>query len=478
MRRRVHTHVLFGCLVLVAAASCVAATPLRDTRRTRYAFGEVELDIMCGPKSLLAVAGLFAMEATLDAFTEMTQPDENGTTMFALHEAAKRFGLSVSAHRLGSVDALEKRDQIAIAWVNQNHFFVVERIVGDYVRVLNHQVDTPILIGRQEFADMWTGECLLFERSRRPRRAPRIELERYIQDFGIAPASSTIRTKFVFRNTGNAPLKVLGNVPSCGCMSSLASKDVIEPGKEGILDVHTEIKPEERGQLDLSVGIRTNDPVTPLALVTMTSRVTGGISIKPRKLYLDRVTTGSRINRTVIFGHHSDYPFEVVSVDSSSGRVQYEGLERSEDETRLRFQIAADAPTPEFEEEITVFVHGVNDPPLEVSEYKIPVEGVVIDEVEVYPTRFFFGIVSPAKSPVSAVQLTNNAGGEFVVTEAVSSSPDVAVEIRPAGFEGAYIVRALLLPTAKPGRMEETITIHTSNERYATVEVPLFGVVK
>jgi hypothetical protein len=55
-------------------------------------------------------------------------------------------------------------------------------------------------------------------------------------DFGsIKEENGSVEHKFVFTNTGNAPLLIQGVKASCGCTTPAWSKEPIPPGEKGFV---------------------------------------------------------------------------------------------------------------------------------------------------------------------------------------------------------------------------------------------------
>lgn len=56
-------------------------------------------------------------------------------------------------------------------------------------------------------------------------------------DFGQVSTGETVRHTYRFTNTGDAPLKLTRVKASCGCTTPSWSKEPIDPGKEGFIEV-------------------------------------------------------------------------------------------------------------------------------------------------------------------------------------------------------------------------------------------------
>lgn len=56
-------------------------------------------------------------------------------------------------------------------------------------------------------------------------------------DFGAITAGEVVKHRYVFRNTGAAPVLIESVKPSCGCTSGDYSKEEIAPGGEGFVEL-------------------------------------------------------------------------------------------------------------------------------------------------------------------------------------------------------------------------------------------------
>lgn len=56
-------------------------------------------------------------------------------------------------------------------------------------------------------------------------------------DFGKVATGTKVTHQFKFTNTGSEPLTITNVKPSCGCTTPNWTKEAIEPGAEGVIDV-------------------------------------------------------------------------------------------------------------------------------------------------------------------------------------------------------------------------------------------------
>lgn len=60
--------------------------------------------------------------------------------------------------------------------------------------------------------------------------------------FGKVSEGQKVAHTFKFKNTGQSPLQITGVKPSCGCTTPSWSKNAIQPGEEGFIEVQFDSK--------------------------------------------------------------------------------------------------------------------------------------------------------------------------------------------------------------------------------------------
>jgi hypothetical protein len=92
--------------------------------------------------------------------------------------------------------------------------------------------------------------------------APRVVFEGKLWDFGKIKQGEAVSHEFIFRNEGNAPLRISRVTTSCGCTAALVSEKEILPGKEGRLKV-TFDSHGYSGKVIKYIYFESNDPKAP-----------------------------------------------------------------------------------------------------------------------------------------------------------------------------------------------------------------------
>lgn len=72
-----------------------------------------------------------------------------------------------------------------------------------------------------------------------------VAFEKEVHDFGKVKSGEKVKFQYKFKNSGSQNLLITYVKPSCGCTTPNWSKDPVEPGKEGYIDVEFDSKGKE-----------------------------------------------------------------------------------------------------------------------------------------------------------------------------------------------------------------------------------------
>jgi hypothetical protein len=151
--------------------------------------------------------------------------------------------------------------------------------------------------------------------------APRVAVSETTKDFGKVFEDKALAHKFVIKNEGDAPLKVLDVDPDCAC--TVASYDgTIPPGGQG--EISLTIKPFSvlRDFLKKTT-IKFNDPARPELVLTMKGYVQPMIEIQPSHIVRLRGAVTDDLRGQVRFISHQSSPWEIKQVlNSIPGMVE------------------------------------------------------------------------------------------------------------------------------------------------------------
>ena len=128
--------------------------------------------------------------------------------------------------------------------------------------------------------------------------APTAHVSQLEHDFGTILQGETVRHRFTFSNTGDAPLQVEKVSSSCGCTAALASAKVLAPGESG--EIQTSFDSARfRGDVSKTVYLYTNDPVRPMVQLQLKGVVREEVTLEPQLVNFGTVAPKKTVSAKV-----------------------------------------------------------------------------------------------------------------------------------------------------------------------------------
>lgn len=320
-------------------------------------------------------------------------------------------------------------------------------------------------------------------------KAPRLTIVEPVKDYGIVPKGDKLEWAFVVKNTGDADLQIIAAKPGCGCTVADFDK-VIKPGATGKVTAHVDTT-AFAGPIAKTVTLETNDPNTPTAQLTLHAIVKPYVEAYPAGFVRFNLLQGDADTQTVTLYSEEDEPFQITNIEVPADYIKatYAKIEKKDDlapgvgrpgQNQYRINITVGGPEAKIgplADHIRVMTNSKHQP-----EYTISVAGLIRPTFRVDPTGVNFGEISPSDSAATrSILLHSNDSKEpekFVVTKAESTVPGVMASVKPGANKGDYEVTLQLAKDTKPGDIDGTVKIFTSDKINPVVTVPVKGTVK
>ena len=439
-----------------------------------------DLNLLCGPQSLLAVCQGLGVKADLQELMKLSDFDEtSGTDLLGLKKAAEAKGL----HALGmkiSLEGLAKPKVLAIAHQWGNHFVVVEGGEPGGVRV----TDPPgglMVVPLDEFRKTYSGFALLIAKDEslfpKPEASgPDLRFDAYSFDFGFIEEGKQVGHTFAYENKGNEELVISKAETSCTCTQAFLPKEQrIPPGGKGELVVGFDGTGRQGGQSE-TVYVSSNDPISPVVQLEI-----GGV-IKPirlpisvRNLHFGTVKKGEGAKREIVITDPGDGSLAVNEVTSDSSFVKV-SLTRN-DKPGLVYLVTAElkpgTPVGELKGKLKVSTNHPREPIVEV-----PVAADVVGDVEASPNQFFLGLLKKGQTASKTITLSTTSDKPLVIRKMDSPFDYVTITALPEIRGKKYSVTATLKDTAPLGLIRGDVVIHTNDPDQREIKVLLFALVE
>jgi len=320
-------------------------------------------------------------------------------------------------------------------------------------------------------------------------KAPRLTIIEPVKDYGTVPKGDKLEWAFVVKNTGDADLQIIAAKPGCGCTVADFDK-VVKPGESGKVTAHIDTT-AFAGPIAKTVTLETNDPSTPTAQLTIHAIVKPYVEAYPAGFVRFNLLQGESDSQGVTLYSEEDEPFQIVKVEAPVDwiKVDYKKIDdpsqaapnvgkAGQAQYKLNVTVGGpDAKVGPIAEKVHIVTNSKHQP-----DYMVSVSGVVRPTYRVDPANGVnFGEVAPPDTATRAVMLHSNnlkAPDSFVVTKAESSTPSVTTSIKQTANKGEYEVTLQIAKDAKPGDVDGTVKIFTSDKVNPVVTVPVRATVK
>jgi len=106
-------------------------------------------------------------------------------------------------------------------------------------------------------------------------KAAEIKFETLNHDFGtFSESDPVVKCVFKFTNVGEAPLIIHQAIASCGCTVPTYTKDPVQPGQSGQIEVTYNGKGKFPGKFKKNITVRTNAKTTSVVRLTIEGNMT------------------------------------------------------------------------------------------------------------------------------------------------------------------------------------------------------------
>jgi len=306
--------------------------------------------------------------------------------------------------------------------------------------------------------------------------APRIQFDQLVYDFGTTSDVQHVSGVFTFQNTGDADLKLLKPVTSCGCTSAGAKPDVLKPGEKGELQFTLNVG-HLRGHMEKTITVPCNDPVRPATVLTLKVDLKTIYVIDPERIQLGDLRQGGSTNLVVTVKRIDEKPLVIGKLLPSSNAIKAEVDEahRPDAQTaRVLLQFTADTPRRFYD---TVQIVGDET---DKTIGHVYLYGRVLGDVSLSPEVLFWGVnpqmwssTPPENLILRRIRVTSNQSQPpLEIRDLVSTVKELGLEIQTVETGKVYDVVARL--TSPPGQSEHgNITFNTNLPNQPVVIVPV-----
>jgi hypothetical protein len=101
---------------------------------------------------------------------------------------------------------------------------------------------------------------------------PKIQFQELKKDFGNKKEGEVLTHKFRFENVGDEPLRIARVRTSCGCAAAMLSKNELNPGEKGEIEVKFNTR-GYYGEQNKFIYVESNDPTKSMTQLMITASI-------------------------------------------------------------------------------------------------------------------------------------------------------------------------------------------------------------
>ncbi|MEI6807650.1 MAG: DUF1573 domain-containing protein [bacterium] len=297
--------------------------------------------------------------------------------------------------------------------------------------------------------------------------APEISVNPTSVGFGSVSDDRPVEYCFVISNRGDRVLFIDRITEDCGgCLSHSLETNTIPPGRSAILELALDTGVVE-GSVAKRLVLHSNDPETPVLILSLWGTVAPGYAVRPRSVFFDALEKTSAITQVVYIAKNTS-SIDPLSLVSSSTGVFSGKLVSGSDPVKYELSIGTVPPLAEGLTRGEVVLAGTNPAGprcvIRVAAYVPPVFSVLPDRLQ---------LRAIAEEQVKIIFVRQNSSKPAKLVDVVLPSQDFRCEINPGPGPADYriYVRAsglagkqgplggLVLKTDDPARAEVTVPI-------------------
>lgn len=300
------------------------------------------------------------------------------------------------------------------------------------------------------------------------KKAPHIEVEDDVYNFGsISPGSKNV-CEFNFKNTGEDILHIKRVTKTCGCTPFSLKKKKYAPGESGTLKVsfHASKRP---GETQKRLTMFTNDPENEKVRLTIKAEIIEKVSYEPERMTLSLRKENAGCP-DITLKSLDDKPFSIKSFDATGGAITTDFDPQAE---KKQFVLSPEVDVEKLSRVSNGTINiGITHPELD----EINIFFDTIKEFKLNPSRIVYLKAEPGKTINRKVWILNNYEEEFEV-ESVNSEKGImeVAEQKKAG-ENRYEISVDITAPGKEGAtrvFRDTLLIKLKSGK--TLEVPCTG---
>ena len=306
-------------------------------------------------------------------------------------------------------------------------------------------------------------------------KGPDIQIDELVYDWGIVNQETRVTHAFTIRNLGTETLLIDTIEPGCNCSKAVISSSEIPPSHTAQLEVEYATTFTDWGYKMTTVEIHSNDPDEPIVLATIKGTVVSDIPVRPHVIRLGTITGMEKIVRKLEVHDWGIGQLKVKRVSTSSPKIGARVVSHEQGQKAvIQVEVQPHIERGNMEEQIFI---DTNHP--ETPQISVYIRAKVTGAIQVFPPRFFLGILERGKLTSQTVTVTKHGKRDLKITDVEANIEGINVKSTVVEPGEKYLVELSFIAGVNADKtIRDVIRIHTNQHNLPIIEVPVNGIVQ
>lgn len=477
------------CILIFTAISTITPGLFAETDSKPFDVSGLYREQDCGIVSLAVVCKLLDLDVSIDRLRQMIPLEKRGANAASLIAAAKEFGLNPIGVKC-SIEALAKKNTLAIIEVKKGHLAVFVGVNRDTQKLLIVDLPKdPYYLSVAKLKENWGGRALLFPapttKTKKNRLGPRISVKPDTADLGIIWQGDKPSCEFEISNTGDADLRLLRVVASCGCTTHKLKKNQLCPGETTTLHVNYDSSGTNSKALVVykDLELLTNDKSHPLCQAKIKAVVKPRFTIQPQMINLQatKYTKLSNLARDIEIHFIDNLKTDIKKLKTSNSWLVADVLsgpkiveKNNANAAQWMIKLRPNAMPDEIGTTNEKLLIHTNNPEYPI--ITVPIQFQLEGDYQVSPQMIYLGVIKPGEKAKRTIKIrTRQADTMFSISRISCSSSQIIANVNEymKSAKNKHSIDVLFTTPSTEGRITESIVVYLDNGQ--SIRIPVFG---
>ncbi|WP_417392630.1 DUF1573 domain-containing protein [Gimesia sp.] len=275
-------------------------------------------------------------------------------------------------------------------------------------------------------------------------------------DFGVIARGSDAQYRLKIKNIYPSPVHISNVRTTCGCSAAEPSKNILESGEEGYIQVKMDTARFQRRK-DSNVIITIDAPQYAEVRIPITAYIRTDVVFTPGSANFGSVEVGKGAETTVALAYAGRDDWAITAIQSKDPSLTVKAVETARGGGRVNYNLvltlSPQTPLGPIREQVMLQTNDVN-----FTTVPLLVEAKVESDITITPQVVSLGMMIPGQEKTVNVVLRGKK--PFEINKIECESNDEAFKIRmPKTTQPIHVLPLTIVPPNKPGDYSEEFTV-------------------